>query len=210
MSGSRLMELRRISKSYGSQQVLLGFNLQVREGERLAILGPNGSGKTTLLRIMGLLDPPDSGEIFFRGKRVTPKLAPSLRGRITLVFQENVWISSTVRENLSLGLNFRGVGGEEIRLRTLEVAGRLGLQTLLEKRMWQLSGGEQKRVCIARALMLEPELLLLDEPTAWLDRKNSSLIEEALKKAGGTVVFSTTDPGQAKRLADRVVRLGAT
>jgi ABC-type sugar transport system ATPase subunit len=210
MSGSRLMELRRISKSYGSQQVLLGFNLQVREGERLAILGPNGSGKTTLLRIMGLLDPPDSGEIFFRGERVTPKLAPSLRGRITLVFQENVWISSTVRENLSLGLNFRGVGGEEIRLRTLEVAGRLGLQTLLEKRMWQLSGGEQKRVCIARALMLEPELLLLDEPTAWLDRKNSSLIEEALKKAGGTVVFSTTDPEQAKRLADRVVRLGAT
>ncbi len=208
MSGSRVIELRRISKSYGPQQVLLEFNLQVREGERLAILGPNGSGKTTLLRIMGLLDSPDSGEIFFRGERVTPQLAPSLRGRITLVFQENVWISGTVRENLLLGLSFRGAGGEEIRLRALQIAERLGLQTLLEKKMWQLSGGEQKRVCIARALVLEPELLLLDEPTAWLDRKSSSLIEEALKKVEGTVVFSTTDPVQAKRLANRVVRLG--
>jgi tungstate transport system ATP-binding protein len=205
-----LMELRKISKSYGSQQVLAKLSLQVREGETLAILGPNGSGKTTLLRIMGLLDPPDSGEIFFRGVGVTPDLAPSLRGRITLVFQQNVWVSGTVRENLSLGLSFRGASQEEIDRRVLEMAGKLGLQTLLEKKMWQLSGGEQKRVCIARALMLDPELLLLDEPTAWLDRKSSSLIEEALKKAGRTVVFSTTDPAQAKRLADRIVRLSTT
>jgi tungstate transport system ATP-binding protein len=202
-----LIELRNISKSYGPVQVLQRIDLEVREGEVVAVLGPNGSGKTTLLKIMALLERPDEGGIFFKGRKIDEEARSSLRGRITMVFQENVWVSGTVRENLSLGLVFRGMRKKEREHRIREVARRLKLEELLEKKMWQLSGGEQKRVCIGRALAIEPELLLLDEPTAWLDRENSALIEKMIKETETTVVFSTTDSLQARRLADKVFKL---
>jgi ABC-type sugar transport system ATPase subunit len=202
-----LIELRSISKSYGSVRVLHGVSLEVREGEIVAILGPNGSGKTTLLKIAAFLERPDSGKIFYRGRVVD--LGDSLRGKVTLVFQENTWISGTVRENLSLGLVFKDIRKEEIHRRVLEVARRLKIEELLEKKMWQLSGGEKKRVCIGRALAIKPELLLLDEPTAWLDKENSALIEKVIREAGKTVILSTTDSSQARKLADKTVKLGS-
>jgi ABC-type sugar transport system ATPase subunit len=204
---SALLELRNISKSYGSLRVLRGIYLKVREGERIAILGPNGSGKTTLLRIIALLESPDSGEILFRGRVVDQHLASTLRGKITLVFQENVWVSGTVRENLSLGLTFMKLEKDEIERKVLEVARLLKLEGVLDKKIQQLSGGEQKRVCIGRALAIKPEILLLDEPTAWLDKENSALIEKVVKETAKTVIFSTTDPFQAKRLATKTFRL---
>jgi len=175
----------------------------------LSIIGPNGSGKTTLLRIMALLDKPTSGKIYWKGERVGDSNMAVLRGKITMVFQRSSIFSRTVYENVAYGLELRKLRDEEVKRRVMHGLELVGMRRYTNRRAKKLSGGEQQRMALARALVLEPELLLLDEPTSNLDPKNTLAIEEVIRGMSGktTVVFATNNPFQAKRLSDQVAFL---
>jgi tungstate transport system ATP-binding protein len=183
-------------------------NLQITEGEILALLGPNGSGKTTILKILALIESPTGGEVEFRGEAVNFKKTEQTRLQSTLVFQRTVLFSTSVYNNIAYGLKVRktpkNVIDEEVRnaLRLVRLEG-------FEKRpARKLSGGEQQRVAIARALVLKTPLLLLDEPTANLDPKNAGILEEVIatvnREMKTTIVIATHNMFQAKALPTRI------
>jgi len=204
-----LVELQGVSKIYRLGEVdvpaLRGVDLSVQAGDFLALMGPSGSGKSTLLHILGLLDRPTAGKVFWEGEDVTrlngAKLA-ELRGRrIGFVFQMfNLVHNLTALENVELPLIFLGVPARERRKRAEETLVRLGLGDRLRHRPSQLSGGQQQRVALARALVTDPALLIADEPTGNLDtatgREILSLFRE-LNGQGRTVVLATHDPEAA-------------
>ncbi len=201
-------ELKDVTKAYGSKVVVNVENLQVREGEILALLGPNGSGKTTILKILAFIESPTSGEVLFQGEKVNSKNTEKVRLQSTLVFQKTTLFSTSVYNNVAFGLKVRkvpkAVRDEEVRkaLRLVKLEG-------FEKRnARKLSGGEQQRVAIARALVLKTKLLLLDEPTANLDPKNAGILEEVIEKVNRedkiTVVMATHNMFQAKTLPHRI------
>lgn len=204
-----LQRLKHITQEYDGKIVLRGVSLSVRRGEVLSIIGPNGAGKTTLLRIMGLLDKPVGGEVLYRGVNVRKSNAPRIRSKITMVFQRAVLFNTTVFDNIAYGLKLRGYSSDEIERRVGRVLGRVGMEKFSKRRAKTLSGGEQQRVVIARALALEPELLLLDEPTANLDPTNVTIVEEIIRslKNNAAVVVTTHNLFQARRLPDQVVCL---
>jgi len=204
-----LVELQGVSKIYRLGEVdvpaLRGVDLSVQAGDFLALMGPSGSGKSTLLHILGLLDRPTAGKVFWEGEDVTrlngARLA-ELRGRrIGFVFQMfNLVHNLTALENVELPLIFLGVPARERRKRAEETLVRLGLGDRLRHRPSQLSGGQQQRVALARALVTDPALLIADEPTGNLDtatgREILSLFRE-LNGQGRTVVLATHDPEAA-------------
>ncbi len=204
-----LVELQGVSKIYRLGEVdvpaLRGVDLSVQAGDFLALMGPSGSGKSTLLHILGLLDRPTAGKVFWEGEDVTrlngARLA-ELRGRrIGFVFQMfNLVHNLTALENVELPLIFLGVPARERRKRAEETLVRLGLGDRLRHRPSQLSGGQQQRVALARALVTDPALLIADEPTGNLDtatgREILSLFKE-LNGQGRTVVLATHDPEAA-------------
>jgi tungstate transport system ATP-binding protein len=201
-------ELRNVTKTYGDKTVLDNVNLEVQEGEILALLGPNGSGKTTLLKILAFIESPTSGEVKFQGETINFKKAEKTRFQSTLVFQRTVLFSTSVYNNVAYGLKVRktpkNVINEEVRnaLRIVRLEG-------FEKRpAKKLSGGEQQRVAIARALVLKTNLLLLDEPTANLDPKNAGILEEVIdtvnRENKTTIVMATHNMFQAKKLPHRI------
>ncbi len=204
----KLIELRGICKRYGGTFALNDVSLEVMEGEILSVVGHSGAGKTTLLRILALLEKPDSGEYIYDGR----KAGEWMRKRVTMVFQKPVMFSTSVFNNVAYGLRLRGYRRNELReivKRALKLVNLEGYEKLNAKR---LSGGEQQRVAIARAIAIQPELLLMDEPTANLDPANASIIEEVIKevaKSGTTVVLATHNLFQAKRLSDRVAHIFA-
>ncbi len=204
-----LQRLKHVTQEYDGKIVLRGVSLSVRRGEVLSIIGPNGAGKTTLLRIMGLLDKPVGGEVIYRGVKVRKSNAPHIRSKITMVFQRAVLFNTTVFDNIAYGLKLRGYSSDEIERRVGRVLERVGMEKFSKRRAKTLSGGEQQRVVIARALVLEPELLLLDEPTANLDPTNVTIVEEIIRslKNNAAVVVTTHNLFQARRLPDRVVCL---
>ncbi len=203
---SVLMKLERVERTYDGALALRGINLDVGDGEILSIIGHNGAGKTTLLRILALLDTPSKGEIIYRGTRVRKETNAGLRREITMVFQLPIIFSSDVFENIAYGLRLRGYHGEEISKKVESALGVVGLNGFGSRKALKLSGGEQQRVVLARALALEPKLLLLDEPTANLDPLNSSIVEKTIKDMGGktTIVVATHNLFQAKRISDKV------
>jgi tungstate transport system ATP-binding protein len=201
-------ELRNVTKTYVDKTVLDNVNLEVQEGEILALLGPNGSGKTTLLKILAFIESPTSGEVKFQGETINFKKAEKTRFQSTLVFQRTVLFSTSVYNNVAYGLKVRktpkNVINEEVRnaLRIVRLEG-------FEKRpAKKLSGGEQQRVAIARALVLKTNLLLLDEPTANLDPKNAGILEEVIdtvnRENKTTIVMATHNMFQAKKLPHRI------
>ncbi len=203
-----LVELTDITKRFNNRSALDKINLQVNEGEILALLGPNGSGKSTLLKILALLLPPDSGEIKFQGTKVTGRNSEILRIQSTLVFQKTLLLSTSVFNNVAYGLKIRKMPkaklAEEVH-RALELVRLEGFEKRQAKK---LSGGEQQRVSMARALVLKTKLLLLDEPTANLDPKNVEIIEEVIaavnKQLKITVVMATHNMFQAESLPTRI------
>ncbi len=198
-----LYQLRNIQHAYGERVILDLPALDIEQGEVFTVIGPSGSGKSTLLRLLQFLEMPTRGSITFAGAVVVDRVGLTLRRRVATVFQTPALLNRSVFDNVAFGLRLRGrQDGRPAIMNTLE---RVGLRDLAQARARTLSGGEAQRVALARALVLEPEALLLDEPTANLDPYNVGLIEEIIRGHGSTtVVLVTHNIFQAKRLADRV------
>lgn len=204
---SPILAVAELEQSYAARTVLRISQLDVIEGELLALIGPSGAGKSTLLRILNFLERPTRGQVYYRSKAFAPETLPlDLRRRITTVFQRPFLLDASVRANVAYGLWLRG----ERNSRSREDAAlrAVGLQHLAHARSRTLSGGEAQRVSLARALILEPEILLLDEPTANLDPANVRLIEQIITNINvemrTTIILVTHNVWQARRLARRV------
>jgi ABC-type sulfate/molybdate transport systems ATPase subunit len=203
----RLIDMRH---RRGTRDVLAIERLVLAVGERLAVLGPNGAGKTTLLRLLAGLETPTSGSVEIDGVRVTSRNY-QLRRRIGYATQRAGLLSTSVQRNVELPLAWRGIERGERRRMALAALERLGVAHLAERRAAALSGGEAQRVNLARALAIEPDLLLLDEPAAGLDpdarRRFLDDLEVALADRSVTVVHVSHRAHEALRIADRVAIL---
>lgn len=205
-----LLEIRELSKSYGKAEILSNINLSVEKTTILALIGPTGSGKTTLLRIIDLLDEPTSGQLIFDGIDLTQKSERErlkARRRMAMVSQKPTMFRSNVLENVKYGLKIRGLKGKDKGMRALKSVGLSGYE---RRDANTLSGGEMQRLALARAIVVEPELLLLDEPTANLDPKSAAIIDELISAwalQGITVIMATHNMTQCRKLADSVAVL---
>ena len=191
-------------------------NLQIEQGQFVAVLGVSGSGKSTLLHILGGLDTPDDGTVWVQQQELTAldrhQRTLYRRSNIGFIFQSYYLVASlTALENVAMALTFQGVYGAERTRLAQESLERVGLAQRAAHRPTELSGGEQQRVAIARAIVHRPRLLLADEPTGNLDRATAAdvmkLIREIHDQIGATVVMVTHDEEMAQRVADRVLRL---
>lgn len=206
-----ILVLEDVSKIYGELKALDKINLKVQEGQWISIMGPSGSGKSTMMNIIGCLDKPSLGKITLAGKdisRLSPKeLTVVRRDMIGLVFQQFYLVNYlTAVENVMMSQYYHSIPDEE---EAMEALASVGLKDRAKHLPNQLSGGEQQRLCIARALINHPKLLLADEPTGNLDEKNEMLVMEIfskLHKAGSTIVVVTHDP-EVGECADRMVVL---
>ncbi|MGH9194467.1 MAG: ABC transporter ATP-binding protein, partial [Acidimicrobiia bacterium] len=190
------LEAHNIHRSYGRALNLQVNEVSVGSGQVLSVLGPSGAGKSTLLRILGLLEAPDAGEISIQGKRVTHR-SLRVRRRIATVLQSSPLWSGTVISNVEFGLRIRGVGGRERRALAEQALNEVGLAGLEERPVAEISGGQAQRVGLARALAVEPEMLLLDEPLAHIDeplRENLAFdLRKYTQRTGCTTLWVTHD-----------------
>jgi len=205
------IQLDRVAKTYGRVTALHAVNLQVPPGEWLALMGPSGSGKTTLVNLIGCLDQPSAGAVRIDGTDVSSfsrrELTRFRAEKIGLVFQQFHLIPYlTALENVMLAQHFHSLADAQEARAALEQVGLADRATHLPA---QLSGGEQQRVCIARALINDPRIILADEPTGNLDEENENAVMQLLQQAhaaGRTIVMVTHDPAVA-RLATRRIQL---
>jgi tungstate transport system ATP-binding protein len=208
-----MFQLSRVGRRHGATVVLDIAELEIARGEVLCLLGPTGAGKSTILRILAGVDAPSSGELRVRGRLMTRE-GPSLADMrtSTMVFQRPLLLDRTVRANVAYGLSLRGTTRKDEQRELVDaVLRRLGLDVLAVRRARSLSGGEMHLVALARSLVLDPTVLLLDEPTANLDPARVTIVESvvraACKERGTTVVWATHNLFQARRCADRVALL---
>jgi len=208
------IQVRDLHKSFGSQTVLDGIGLEVRQGETLAVMGRSGTGKSVLLKLLIGLEAPDSGSVCVRGqdiKELGVKELNEIRKKIGFLFQNAaLYDSMTIEQNVVFPMNRHSkMPPEEQKQRARELLASVGMPEDLDKLPSQISGGMQKRVGVARALALDPEILLFDEPTAGLDPITAAeigkLILDLKKKRQMTAVVVTHDIRGARALADRVV-----
>ncbi len=209
---SLLYELEQVKQVYGSRTVLSIPALQISRGEIFALIGPSGAGKSTLLRLLALLEAPSSGSLRLHlDDRIVTCEDATLedRRRVAMVFQRPVLLSRSVRQNIAYGLRLRGK--RDSREQVEAMLERVSMLPLADARPHTLSGGEVQRVSLARAMILEPDILLLDEPTANLDRYNVSTIEALIRdqhaRQGTTIILITHNIFQARRLATRMALL---
>jgi ABC-type Fe3+/spermidine/putrescine transport system ATPase subunit len=205
------LEIKALGKRYGKAEILKDIDLTLERGEVLVLVGPTGSGKTTLLRLVNLLEAPSIGCIRFKGRTVTagPENERLLARRsMAMVFQKPVMFKASVQENVSFGLKMRG---RDDHGKVLEALAAVGLSGYEKRDANTLSGGEMQRIALSRALVLEPELLLLDEPTANLDPKSAAAVISLLQGLAGktTVIMATHNMREALVLANRVAVLQA-
>lgn len=192
-------------------RILDGVSLEVGSGETMAVVGPSGAGKSSLLRLLNRLDEPTGGTVYLDGTDYRTLDPQRLRKRVGLVPQNPALRPGTVRENVTIGPRLRGETVSEERLAELLVA--VGLEGYADRETSDLSGGEAQRVAIARTVVNDPEVILLDEPTSSLDSAAEAEVERLLADllASGerTAILVTHDERQAERLADRVARMRA-
>ncbi|WEU40898.1 MAG: ATP-binding cassette domain-containing protein [Candidatus Odinarchaeum yellowstonii] len=206
-----ILEVKDLTKIYEGKTVLKNINLKIHRGDIYILIGPSGAGKTTLLRIIDLLEKPSSGEVIFNGVKISDiskRQETNIRRRIAFLHQKTTLFNMSVFENIAYGLSLRGLPSNIIKNKVKETLIKLGLNHLEKQNATLLSGGEAQRTALARCMVLEPELLLLDEPTANLDPPNVTLIESLIKEMnsenGTTIILATHNMAQAKRLGGRV------
>ena len=207
-----LLELKDLHKSFGSLEVIKGIDLEIDKGDILVIIGPSGSGKSTVLRCMNLLEEPTSGQIIFEGKDILKNLRTidKTREKIGMVFQNfNLFPNKTILDNITLApMKVKGKTREEAEKKAKELLERVGLLDKVDAYPVQLSGGQQQRIAIARALAMEPDMMLFDEPTSALDPEMVKEVLDVIKELaheGMTMAIVTHEMGFAKEVADRVI-----
>ncbi len=203
----RLIELKGISKNFGDTQVLRNVDLYIRKKEFLTLLGPSGCGKTTMLRIIGGFEFPTEGQVLFEGKDITD--VPPYRRRVNTVFQKYaLFTHMNVFDNIAFGLKLKKMGKQEIARRVGRMLELVNMEGYEKRWADSLSGGQQQRIAIARALVNEPEVLLLDEPLGALDlklRKNMQLELKAMQQELGiTFIYVTHDQEEALTMSDTI------
>lgn len=206
-----ILELKNIAKTYGPLRALSGITLDVPQGEWLAIMGPSGSGKTTMINIIGCMDTPSEGSVILDGQELSALSADALtairRSKIGLIFQQFHLISYlTALENVMVAQYYHSLVDEKEALEALD---RVGLADRARHLPRQLSGGEQQRVCVARALINYPRIILADEPTGNLDEANERVVMDILRqlhREGSTIIVVTHAPEVAAH-ADRTIVL---
>ena len=207
-----MIDVKNLHKSFGNHEVLKGVNEHIEKGEKVVVIGPSGSGKSTFLRCLNLLEEPTGGEIIFEGQNITAKDTDinQVRRRMGMVFQQfNLFPHLTVRENIKLApVKLKVMTDEEADKRALELLARVGLPDKADSYPAQLSGGQQQRIAIARALAMNPDVMLFDEPTSALDPEMVGEVLEIMKELaddGMTMVVVTHEMGFAREVATRVL-----
>ncbi|MHB0739656.1 amino acid ABC transporter ATP-binding protein [Peptostreptococcus stomatis] len=207
-----LLELKDLHKSFGNLEVIKGIDLEIDKGDILVIIGPSGSGKSTVLRCMNLLEKPTSGQIIFEGQDILKNLKTidKTREKIGMVFQNfNLFPNKTILDNITLAtMKVKGKTKEEAEKKARELLERVGLLDKIDAYPVQLSGGQQQRIAIARALAMEPDMMLFDEPTSALDPEMVKEVLDVIKELadeGMTMAIVTHEMGFAKEVADRVI-----
>jgi ABC-type Fe3+/spermidine/putrescine transport system ATPase subunit len=208
------LEVRNVVKSFGEVLAVDDISFAVDDGEFFTLLGPSGCGKTTILRCIAGLEKINQGEILVSGKKVASTyegiFVPPERRRMSMVFQSYaIWPHMTVAENIAYGLEVRKFSKREIKEKVREILGLVGLPGMEERYATKLSGGQQQRVALARSLVIEPDVILLDEPLSNLDAKLRQQmrleIKEMKQKLGFTAIYVTHDQSEAMVMSDRVV-----
>ncbi len=207
-----LIDVQDLQKSFGDNQVLNGITTQIRQGEVVAVIGPSGSGKSTFLRSLNLLEVPTGGKILFEGTDITdPKVDINLhRQKIGMVFQQfNLFPHKTVKENIMLApVTLKLMTEQEASDKANDLLKRVGLPDKADQYPEMLSGGQKQRIAIARALAMNPDVMLFDEPTSALDPEMVGEVLEIMKElaqSGMTMVVVTHEMGFAREVASRVL-----
>ncbi|MGA3060239.1 MAG: ATP-binding cassette domain-containing protein [Candidatus Bathyarchaeia archaeon] len=201
------LQLVDIKKKYRDVKALNSVSLDMQGGKIIVLLGVNGAGKTTLMRIMAGLENPDAGKLLFNSQDIDSKALCKVS---TLVFQKSAMFSTNVYDNLAYGLRIRKVPKEEISKKVCAELEAVRLSGFEKRRAKKTSGGEQQRIALARAFLLDSHILLLDEPTANLDPNSATIMEKAIvnkKSAQRIIVMSTHNLSQARRIADEIVHI---
>ena len=213
MTSSEVINVANLTKQYEKKTVLRVKEFSVRKGRITAIIGPSGAGKSTLLRVINRLEPATDGDVrYFGAQTALPAVEGlALQRRMTMVFQKPTLLDMSVYDNIAFGLRARRTDKGEIDIRVRTMLETIGMSSLSRQRATTLSGGEAQRVAFARALVLRPEVLSLDEPTANLDPANVELLESLItslnRDIGTTVLIVTHNLFQAQRLAHYVAFL---
>lgn len=204
-----LLELKNVTKFFGSNKVLDDIDLTINDGEFLTLLGPSGCGKTTILRLIAGFERPTTGKIVMNGKEIS-HLPPNRRGVNTVFQQYALFPHMTVFENVAFGLQMKGLPKEEIEQEVFKALEIVKMNTFYTRRPSELSGGQQQRVAIARALAAKPAILLADEPTGNLDSKTGMDVIALLKmtsQAFHQTIVMITHNEEIALMADRMVRI---
>ena len=207
-----MIHVNNLHKSFGKNDVLKGINEHINKGEVVVVIGPSGSGKSTFLRCLNLLEVPTEGEIIFEGNDITDKKNDinKLRQKMGMVFQQfNLFPHKTVLENITISpIKVKGINKEEANKKAMELLKMVGLVDKAEAYPSSLSGGQKQRIAIARALAMEPDVMLFDEPTSALDPEMVGEVLNVMKslaKDGMTMVVVTHEMGFAKEVGDRIL-----
>lgn len=207
-----LIQVKGLEKSFGKQQVLKGIDTEIQKGEVVVIIGPSGSGKSTFLRCLNLLETPTKGQVIFEGVDITAAKNDlyTMREKMGMVFQNfNLFPNLTVMENLTLApVKVKGQSKSEAEAYGVHLLKKVGLQDKAGAYPQSLSGGQKQRIAIARALAMQPDVMLFDEPTSALDPEMVGEVLQVMKdlaKEGMTMVIVTHEMGFAKEVGDRIL-----
>ncbi|ASR47286.1 amino acid ABC transporter ATP-binding protein [Paenibacillus kribbensis] len=207
-----MITVKQLRKSFGKNEILKGIDIEIAKGEVVVIIGPSGSGKSTFLRCMNLLEQPTDGEILFEGEPITARghNINATREKMGMVFQHfNLFPHKTVLQNLTLApIQVKGQSNKEAEKIALELLRTVGLEDKKNTYPNQLSGGQKQRIAIARALAMQPHVMLFDEPTSALDPEMVGEVLDVMKKlaeGGMTMVIVTHEMGFAREVGDRII-----
>jgi molybdopterin-binding protein len=206
-----MIKLKNVAVDFGDVRALDDVDFSINAGEMFSIIGPNGAGKTTILRVIAGLLEPSEGDLMFHDRYISDINRQDLRRQAPMVFQKPVLFNTTLFKNVAYGLRIRGIAEAEVQRTVVDTLDLVHLTDLQNRRARNLSGGEQRRASLAMAIALDTELLLVDEPTAYLDNESAEIVESTLKRLnserGTTIVMVTHNFLQAEVLANRAAIL---